>query len=103
MKKIITLMLALIMVFAMAVPAFAQENGNGNDSFVPSIASCDHVWDDGEEVEGGIKHTCEICGVTIIEYYDGVNEENPETGSSVVLAAAALVAAAAAVSFKRKK
>lgn len=102
MKKFITLMLALVMVFAMAVPAFA-------DDFVPSVggdseeSEHEHRWSDWEEVEGGRKRTCEDCGVTVVEYSDGTGEENPDTGSSVVLCGAALVAAAAAVSFKRKK
>lgn len=93
MKKIITLMLALIMVFAMAVPAFAI-----------AVDSPKHVhdWSDWTEYDWGRERTCEECGIKEVEYYKET-EENPSTGSVVSLGAAVLVSAAAVASFKRRK
>ena len=96
MKKIISLILALVMVFAMGATAFAANVG--------SIPTHEHEWF-VEEFDWGIVKTCEECGLVVTEYFDndGASEENPSTGAMSILGMAALVSAAAAcTSFKRK-
>lgn len=78
MKKLISMVLALVMVFAMAATAFAVN--------APSFSGGD--LDGGDDTISGI----------IID----MDEVNPATGSSLVLGGAALVAAAA-VALSRKK
>ncbi|MBR2041937.1 MAG: hypothetical protein IJ945_06175 [Oscillospiraceae bacterium] len=96
MKKIISMILALVMVFAIGVTAFASTADVG------SLPSHDHNWDDWEEYDDRWERTCEECGVTEIIYKDGVDEENPETGAASAFGMIALVSAAAVSAFKRK-
>ncbi len=97
MKKIISIILALVMVFAMGATAFASDNG------LISPPKHEHEWSDWEDYEDRIERHCEECGITEIIYKDGVDEENPETGASAALGMAVIVSAAAVASFKRRK
>ncbi len=96
MKKIISMILALVMVFAIGATAFAATSGVG------SLPQHEHDWSDWEEFEDRIERYCEDCGITEIIYKDGVDEANPETGAVSALGMIALVSAAAVSSFKRK-
>ena len=103
MKKIISLILALVMIFAMGATVFAANVG--------SIPSHDHEWI-MEEYDWGLMMLCADCGIVVTEYFDNTGagagategEENPNTGAMSILGMAALVSAAAAActSFKRK-
>ena len=104
MKKIISLILALVMIFAMGATAFAANVG--------SLPSHDHEWI-MEEYDWGVMMLCADCGIVVTEYFDNTGagagagatdgEENPNTGAMSILGMAALVSAAAAcTSFKRK-
>ena len=99
MKKIICLVLALIMVLSMGVTVLAATSNN-----VGSVPEHDHTWTDWYEDNGFWKRTCTDCGITEIRPDpDGdVDEKNPNTGASGILAVTALVSAAAVASFKRK-
>lgn len=97
MKKIISMVLALVMMFAIGVTAFAA-----NDE-VGSLPKHEHDWSDWEEFDDRKERHCEECGVTEIIYYDGVGEANPETGAFAGIGMAVLVSAAAVSSFKREK
>lgn len=95
MKKIISLVLAMIMVFAIGATAFAATLDS------PSYEDGDdheHTWTKWEEIENGQKRTCTSCGIVEIIY----DESNPNTGASVA-GMAALIGAAAVLSFKREK
>ncbi|MBR3611447.1 MAG: hypothetical protein IKL57_08345 [Oscillospiraceae bacterium] len=96
MKKIISMILALVMVFAMGATVFAATAGVG------SMPSHEHNWDDWEEYDDRWERTCEECGITEIIYKDGVDEANPETGAASAFGMIALVSAAAVSAFKRK-
>lgn len=99
MKKIISLVLAMIMVFAIGATAFAATSN------LSSPPEHEHEWGDWEVYNWGRKRTCEECGITEIEYFDGYgpeDEKNPNTGATGVLAVTALVSAAAVASFKRR-
>ena len=92
MKKIISLVLAMIMVFAIGATALAATVG--------SVPEHEHDWSTWRR-EGDLwKRTCEECGLTEIR---GAEEEaNPNTGAAGIMGMVALVSAAGAVSFKRK-
>lgn len=109
MKKIISLVLAMIIVLSMGVVAFAEDVG--------SVPEHDHEWSEWEYHSWGRSRTCEICGVTEYQYYPGIDEdedeepsdddedeENPDTGAAGAIGMVALASAAAAASaaFKRK-
>ena len=94
MKKIISMILALVMVFAIGATAFAATSNVG------SLPTHEHEWDWTEHNDRW-ERTCEECGVTEIIYKDGVDESNPNTGASAALGMIVL-ASAAALSFKRK-
>ena len=96
MKKIISMILALVMVFAIGATAFAATSNVG------SMPTHNHEWDDWEEYNDRWVRYCEECGITEIIYKDGVDESNPDTGASAAIAMAAL-ASAAVLSFRRKK
>ena len=96
MKKIISMILALVMVFAIGATAFAA-----TDTTI-SPPTHDHDWSDWEEYDDRWERTCEECGITEIIYKDGVDEANPETGAASALGMIALVSAAAVSAFKRK-
>lgn len=96
MKKVISMILALVMVFAIGATAFAATND------VSSLPTHEHDWNEWEEFEDRWERTCEECGITEIIYKDGVDEANPETGAASALGMIALVSAAAVASFKRK-
>ena len=98
MKKIISFVLALVMVFAMGATALAANVG--------SMPGHEHSWII-EEFEWGVVMTCEDCGIAVTEYFENAGategEANPDTGAMSILGMAALVSAAAAcTSFKRK-
>jgi hypothetical protein len=94
MKKIISLVLAMIMVFAIAATAFAATVG--------SVPSHEHRWGSWIRQGGFLKRTCEECGITEIKDGEDDEEENPNTGAAGIMGMIALVSAAGAVSFKRK-
>lgn len=93
MKKIISLVIAMIMVFAMGATAFAANVG--------SVPEHEHVWLEWYEEDGVWKRTCEECGITEIRGSEE-NEKNPNTGAEGIMGMVALISAAGAVSFKRK-
>lgn len=94
MKKIISLVLAMIMVFAIAVTALAADVG--------SVPEHEHEWSSWIRQGGYWKRTCTDCGITEFKPGDGEGEENPNTGAAGIMGMVALVSAAGAVSFKRK-
>lgn len=97
MKKIISMILALVMVFAIGATAFAATD----NTVTGSVPSHNHEWSDWTNYEDRQERHCEECGITEIIYKDGVDESNPNTGASAAIGMAVLVAAAAATSFKR--
>lgn len=96
MKKIISLVLAMIMVFAIAVTALAADVG--------SVPEHEHEWSTWIRQGDYLKRTCTRCGITEFKPGDGEDEgeENPNTGAAGIMGMVALVSAAGAVSFKRK-
>lgn len=94
MKKIISMVLALVMMFAIGATAFAANDAVG------SLPKHEHDWSDWEEFDDRKERHCEICGVTEIIYFD---ETNPSTGAFAGIGMAVLVSAAAVSSFKRGK
>lgn len=99
MKKIISLVLAMIMVFAIGATAFAATYS------LNSPHGHEHEWSDWEVYDWGRKRTCEECGITEFEYFDGYgpeDEKNPNTGATGILVVPVLVSAAAVASFKRR-
>jgi hypothetical protein len=94
MKKIISLVIAMIMVFAMGATAFAANVG--------SVPEHEHEWSSWTRQGDYWKRTCTECGITEFRPVDGESEENPNTGAAGIMGMVALVSAAGAVSFKRK-
>ena len=94
MKKIISLVLAMIMVFAIAVTAFAANVG--------SVPEHEHEWSSWIRQGSYYKRTCTNCGITEFQPGDDEDEENPNTGAAGIMGMVALISAAGAVSFKRK-
>ncbi|MBR5310942.1 MAG: hypothetical protein IKU42_07450 [Oscillospiraceae bacterium] len=99
MKKIISLVLAVILVFAMGVSAFAYNN-------IGSIPEHDHEWEIWEIYDWGAIYICTICDIEETKYFSnvtipGTEEENPDTGAPAILGVIAL-ASAACLAFKRK-
>ncbi len=99
MKKFLSLVIALIMVLSMGVTVLAATSNN-----VGSVPEHEHTWTSWYEDNGFWKRTCTECGITEIAVNpDGdVDEKNPNTGASGILAVTALVSAAAVASFKRR-
>ena len=95
MKKIISLVLAVIMIFAIAATAFAANVG--------SVPEHEHDWSIWRR-EGGLwKRTCTECGITEFKAdEENADEQNPNTGAAGIMGMVALVSATGAVSFKRK-
>lgn len=97
MKKILCMVLALVMMFAMSATAFAATSMDSPN--YGEDGGHDHTWGEWVPFDGGQKRTCEECGITEIVY----DESNPNTGAASVLGMAVLVSAAAVASFKREK